>query len=41
MDKMGKDIPSRESNNVQKSKIVNDNGTECADVKLRLEEKSD
>ena len=40
MDKMEKDIPSRESSHVQKSKIVNDNSTEFADVKLRLKEKS-
>ena len=39
MDKMEKDIPSRESSHVQKSKIVNDNSTEFADVKLRLKEK--
>ena len=39
MDKKGKDIPSRgDSSNIQKTKIVNNNGTKFADVKLRLKE---
>lgn len=39
MDKIGKDIPSRDSNHVQKSKVVN-GGSEFADVKLKLKGKS-